>query len=177
MRVANYNSLLTMVVGMFVFTMFSTQAEATELRAWAYKFNSGHARFKVLHEFNDEAVLDRETRLVWQRSPGGITIWGNARFLCAGANTGGRYGWRLPSLSELSSLLDATAFSPALTPGHPFLGVSNSIHFTATVRVDAASVEPWGLDVTQGQVHFGVNPNDNHAYWCVRGPIAGPSAY
>ena len=42
-------------------------AEAIDLRSWDRKINNAHARFEVLQGFNDEAVLDKETQLVWER--------------------------------------------------------------------------------------------------------------
>ena len=62
-------------------------------------------------DMNSEAVLDRETGLVWQRVPSmaGTTYQSPVRG-CAHANTGGRYGWRMPTVEELASLLD---------PGNP----------------------------------------------------------
>src|SRR4249920_1124741 len=66
-------------------------------------------RFIVLSNFNSEAVLDRETGLVWQQNPfrAGNT-WAAAMqdldFGCIAKTTGGRSGWRLPRLEELQSL-------------------------------------------------------------------------
>ena len=63
------------------------------------------------------AVPDLETGLVWQRVPGATAVrWVNARRACYGANTGGRFGWRLPRVAELATLLTpgptrATSFS------------------------------------------------------------------
>jgi hypothetical protein len=37
-------------------------------QSWDQKLDSSN-RFKVLKGFNDEAVLDQETGLVWQRTP------------------------------------------------------------------------------------------------------------
>src|SRR5438309_3777890 len=66
----------------------------------------------------DQAVLDRETGLVWERSPPTTThTWSLARGECtSGRSTGGRKGWRLPSVNELSSLIDPAASDPALPP-------------------------------------------------------------
>ena len=80
-------------------------------------------RFVILANMNSQAVLDRETGLVWQRYPGTGTVfpvlsnWTNASLNCASAGTGGRYGWRLPTYHELSSLADSTGILPN---GHPF---------------------------------------------------------
>ncbi len=78
-------------------------------------------RFIVLSNFNGAVVLDRNTGLVWERSPGALEVWSNSRGICAGKNVGGQWGWRLPAFTELASLMDVNATSiPLLPPGHPF---------------------------------------------------------
>jgi len=55
-------------------------------------------RFVVLSNFNSEAVLDRETGLVWEKSPPTTHYsWYNSLDDCAERAIGGRMGWRLPS--------------------------------------------------------------------------------
>jgi len=39
------------------------------LKSWSREIKDATKRFEVLDRFNDEAVLDRETQLVWQREP------------------------------------------------------------------------------------------------------------
>src|SRR5262245_64403301 len=82
-------------------------------------------RFIVLSNMNSQAVLDRETGLVWQRSPLPPTSWTSASSVCAVTGTGGRMGWRLPTVNEITSLFDPSAFgasgtNPPLPAGHPF---------------------------------------------------------
>ena len=80
-------------------------------------------RFIVLTNWNSEAVLDRETGLVWQRTPqdpSGTGTYQQAAISCYQTKTGGRFGWRLPALEELMSLVDPTQSNPALPAGHPF---------------------------------------------------------
>src|SRR5262245_61970541 len=58
-----------------------------------------NTRFIVLSNFNSEAVLDRETGLVWERAPDTIArTWSVAAGRCASLKKGGRFGWRLPSV-------------------------------------------------------------------------------
>jgi hypothetical protein len=42
---------------------------AVPLESWDDKIPNAGTRFKILTEFNGEAVLDKETQLVWQQSP------------------------------------------------------------------------------------------------------------
>src|SRR4249919_3431545 len=101
--------------------------------AWDQKLPAA-TRFIVLSNWNYEAVLDRETGLVWERSPTQVArTWFQAVDYCGDLTTGGRKGWRLPTISELQSLVDPTQNAPALSVGHPFLGVlfstSLAVHF------------------------------------------------
>src|SRR5207245_7287955 len=68
-------------------------------------------RFVVLAAFNNAAVLDKNTGLVWEKSPAtpaGEGTWGGGTRTCLRKTTGGQQGWRLPAIPELASLLDPT---------------------------------------------------------------------
>jgi len=59
-------------------------------------------RFIVLSNFNDEAVLDRETGLVWERSPVSIlgTDWFTAVSACERLIVANRLGWQCTFVLE-----------------------------------------------------------------------------
>jgi hypothetical protein len=126
-------------------------------------------RFVVLAAFNNEAVLDKETGLVWEQTPAATThTWSTARFQCTGRVTGGRMGWRLPSISELSSLVDPNqSLPPALPVGHPFPNVQSAVYWSATtdaeLPTDAWNVGFGGSVGTSGKTYSG------YQVWCVRG--------
>jgi hypothetical protein len=83
-------------------------------------------RFIVLSNWNSEAVLDRETGLVWQRTPTNATLSDQAGAMrnCWQAAIGGRQGWRLPRVEEFMSLADPSNFANSSLPsGYPFLNV------------------------------------------------------
>jgi hypothetical protein len=74
-------------------------ASAPALHSWSQKLTT--KRFTVLKAFGGEAVLDKETGLVWEQSPSPTPInWGGAGNACIGRKTGGRLGWRLPALQK-----------------------------------------------------------------------------
>jgi hypothetical protein len=132
-------------------------------------------RFIVLSNMSGAAVLDRETGLVWQRSPDTTARdWANASDFCTFIPVGGgRKGLRLPTVQELASLLDLTQ-SPALPSGHPF----SNVQFTRNGQVVFYwSASTSALDSTQANVvlfqtgEVGFNPKSSAIgfTWCVRG--------
>jgi hypothetical protein len=92
------------------------------LASWSRKIDDARRRFDVLHAFGDEAVLDHETSLVWERFPSSEPrTWLEAIGHCYGRSIGDRLGWRLPTIEELTSLVDPTESLPRFLPsGHPF---------------------------------------------------------
>jgi hypothetical protein len=135
-------------------------------------------RFIVLSNFNSEAVLDRETGLVWERSPVSAlgTGWFNAVSACESLIVANRLGWRLPSVQELASLVDPTQSNPALPPGNPFegiVGLFGSVYWTAaTVEADATAGKAVdfsaGSIIQIGKVPLPL-PRSGARFWCVRG--------
>jgi hypothetical protein len=135
-------------------------------------------RFIVLSNFNSAAVLDRETGLVWERDPNTTRFFGNppqnwsqARADCLLTKTGGRAGWRLPSVHELTSLYDTSTPFPALAlpAGHPFLNVvSNPFYWSATAFAGAPGV--WAVRFEGGDGGaIAALETSNGDVWCVRG--------
>ena len=115
----------------------------------------------------DQAVLDRETGLVWQKTPDLNTMgWETAFTQCRLSTHAGRMGWRLPTVSELETLID-TGGTNGLPTGHPFLTGADFNFWTSTAdplndgrafRVDIAN--------------FNVNSElvgSGYRAWCVRG--------
>jgi enamine deaminase RidA (YjgF/YER057c/UK114 family) len=127
-------------------------------------------RFVVLTAFNNDAVLDKETGLVWEKSPQSAAVsLPNARLACANKAVGGRKGWRVPALPELASLVDPSVASPgpALPSGHPFAGVQSANYWSASAHVDNPTLT-WGVGFSNGAA-LGVSKAFDQRVWCVRG--------
>lgn len=116
------------------------------LRPWSSEFGAfgGCASARFTCVMNNSAVLDNETGLVWERTPGAsLSTAEIALDVCATRSVGGRQGWRLPSIAELSSLLDATVVAPSasLPTGNPFnLGGTDPTFWTSTVAHSGATL-------------------------------------
>jgi hypothetical protein len=92
--------------------------------------------------------------------------WTDARAVCADKDVGGRKGWRLPSISELSSLLDPTVRTrPMLPLGHPFTNVQD-VYWSATTMTDNTK-SAWLVFFDTGKVLHAFKTITFHV-WCVR---------
>ena len=127
-------------------------------------------RFVVLTNWNNDAVLDKETGLVWEKSPAtDIHTWSEARVECTGRTTGNRKGWRLPSIHELASLVHPSVPppGPTLVAGHPFTDVQSNNYWSATTNADDPT-DALFVNFSSGNVSD-VNKVGTLRVWCVRG--------
>ena len=140
---------------------------------WDQQLTTG--RFTVLSDFGGLAVRDNETGLVWERSPlttihpwdlsSGLT--NSAITQCTNRTTGGRKGWRLPSVHELASLVDPANSNPSLPTGHPFTNIQSGFYWSASTSAGDPTLA-WRVAFFNGDVNGSSKAGTNHA-WCVRG--------
>jgi Protein of unknown function (DUF1566) len=174
----SHRTVLTALVGLLV----CAPAASAQPQSWDKQLSASR-RFIVLEAFGGAAVLDKETGLVWERTPGDLNgdgllnasddkNWSNALYHCTSKVVGNRRGWRLPTVQELASLLDPSVQSPGpqLSPGHPFEigGPGAPAFWTASTYV----LNPAGAFL----ISFvnGLTPAPDKAtgaffVWCVRG--------
>jgi uncharacterized protein DUF1566 len=152
-------------------------AGASGFPTWSSTFTKG--RFTVLPAFNKEAVFDKETGLVWEQAPSTQNFnWFNALEVCYNLNLGNRYGWRMPTVEELTSLLDATQPAPMLPAGHPFNtnNVRSAFYWSATTNAFDPT-RAWDVSFFNGHITTGIKTFDDFGgggvsgpfVWCVRG--------
>lgn len=127
-------------------------------------------RFVVLSNWNSEAVLDRETGLVWERSPDTqMWLWYSSIGLCRTKSIGGRFGWRLPDFQELASLATPNADGTVgLPPGHPFENVVYH-RFWSSTSVASLDANARGVDFVEGTFFNASKTLVFSRHWCVRG--------
>jgi len=123
-------------------------------------------RFEIV--LSGQAVLDKETGLVWEQSPTGSLEWDDAMDYCYDLELGGRKGWRLPSVEELASLVDPTQAEPALPPGHPFSNIVNWYYWSSTTRFDVPTSARCVAHHHNGLVSIGYKTSFYYV-WCMRG--------
>jgi hypothetical protein len=117
---------------------------------------------------SDDLVLDKETGLVWMRTPdtGGMG-WSNAVELCYNKGAGRRRGWRLPSIEELASLIDPQKTTPPTLPdGHPF-NVQPSYYWSSTTY-ESDNLKAWLVNMNDG-VLGPLYKSTSNPVLCVRG--------
>ena len=133
---------------------------------WSQKLPADKRFLLVL---DGEAVLDRETGLVWEKSPDTtIRIWNDAVSYCYNKEVGGRKGWRLPTIEELASLVDTTQSNPALPSGHPFVNVQSGLYWSSTEYAGSPD-NAWYVYMSNGFVNFSSKSVDYFYVWPVRG--------
>lgn len=128
-------------------------------------------RFQLV--MNDEAVLDRETGLVWDKSPAtSVNDWTSALTQCYNRLVGGRLGWRLPTVEEISTLIEKNNSSPALPTNHPFTDIqaTNGLDRYWTISTTAWKTDhAWFVTFSNGTLNSAVKSTTTHYHWCVRG--------
>ena len=135
--------------------------------AWSLKFDASQRFTTVL---GGEAVLDWETGLVWEKSPDTLyRTWASAVSYAYTKEVGGCKGWRLPTVEELSSLVDTSVSgSPKLPSGHPFTNVQRDESYWSSTTSYSDTSFAWDVFFYDGSVG-----DSRKSYlglaWCVRG--------
>ncbi len=121
---------------------------------------------------NGEAVLDRETCLVWELAPSDTKLdWDAAIHHCINNTVGSRMGWHLPTIEQLLTLIDRNAPSggPLLPAGHPFKNVVSGFYGVADILPSDKS-RARAVEVYTGEVGHHKRTHKHHI-WCVRGGV------
>ncbi len=114
-----------------------------------------------------EGIADDLTGLIWHHSADleKLSTWNEALAAVRRRALQSQLPWRLPSINELESLVDASSHSPALSAGHPFSGVREAYWSSTT-----SYFEPdWAyvLYLHKGAVGVGFKKNRDFSLWPV----------
>jgi len=132
----------------------------------------------------DGTVTDNLTKLIWLKDPDcfGVIDWRSAMRAVQGLKDGdcgtnpafvlsdgsSAGDWRLPTMSELCTLIDFSRRDPALPEGHLFGGISPGYHWSAT-RIKAHSELAWIVYFESGTTCYEDIKNRAGHVWPVRG--------
>ncbi|MDF0664625.1 MAG: DUF1566 domain-containing protein [Nitrospira sp.] len=144
---------------------------ATIIKNWQQAHPAAQ-RFVILADFKNEAVLDKDTSLIWELSPITTSVtWNEARATCLTRATGGQRGWRLPAPAEMRSLVGPAVDSPIpnIPPGHPFVNIQPTSYWTVVPEANQPSYARY-VDAFLGNV-LSFTKLYTYPVWCVRGPI------
>jgi hypothetical protein len=143
---------------------------------WGYNVNqaqrvrctrfAGPAGASVTTHFTinaDDTVTDNHTGLVWQRTPPSTSYFaGDAIVYCDGLTHAGSSEWRLPTISEIQTIVDETRIDPAIDTS-VFPGVVPEYYWSSSdAPGDATWIIHFGRGITSGA------PNGGSVPWRVR---------
>jgi hypothetical protein len=127
-------------------------------------------------------VIDKLTKLEWQKAVGSARAWSEAEAYCSGLSLGGKTGWRLPTRIELLSIVywgsplpDAGLPSPSLSP--LFDPPAGQGYFWTSTPVAGTSDQRWSVvftGVVPGPVQAPTDATTKFEVRCVHGTTAAP---
>ena len=132
---------------------------------------ASNSRFAVYSPSSSaDVVWDKETGLVWERSPSTQKQVWDASIVAAFAKViAGRMGWRLPAMEELLSLSDPSQSGLKLPAGHPFQNIQNdTFYWSSTLGMTTPPNFAWGYDFGNGS-SSNVLKSAAMYVWLVRG--------
>jgi hypothetical protein len=112
-----------------------------------------------------KTVTDSTTGLVWQddATPAQMT-WESAIRYCEELDLGGNTDWRLPNINELTSIVDDTTSSPAISS--VFVNTTSTYYWSSTTAAGYTS-DAWYVSFYYG-LQYSYYKTDSNYVRCVR---------
>jgi hypothetical protein len=134
----------------------------------------------------DGTITDSLTKLIWLKNMNcfGMLDWKDAALAAKGLKQGdcgpnpdlvlsdgsSAGDWRLPTMTELCTLIDFSRRTPALPKGHMFFNVPSGYHWSATTLDDHSGMA-WIVYFESGTTCYENMKNRAGHIWPVRGPL------
>jgi len=122
-------------------------------------------RFSIIE---DNLVRDHLTGLIWQRQAtveAGRVCWQGALETVKELRASQPGNWRLPTINELESLVEAACHSPALPANHPFVDMQEGYWSSTTSSFETDWA--WVLYIEKGACGVGYKPDTTFYAWPV----------
>ncbi len=130
-------------------------------------YQKGAAR-SYTRDNTKEIVIDNTTKLQWQDNSDAKTVqktWSEAKEYCENLTLGGYDDWRLPSESELFTIVDYGRSNPAIDP--VFQNVISDWYWSSTNNISNNSYA-WGIYFNYIRAEW-LSKSNSHFIRCVRG--------
>jgi len=116
---------------------------------------------------NNSVISDKKQHIYWQDSTipkkKNTKDWDDAAIYCETLVLNGIENWRLPTFTELLSIVDYKHFEPAINP--VFEHTAEGTYWTAT-DFSATRSRAWTIDFRTGKTYYSYKTT-NHAVRCV----------
>ena len=126
-------------------------------------------------DLGDGTVIDNNTRLRWVKQPyphASYEYLDASKYCAAYAQADPEESWRVPTITELRSLIDTQERDPALPPGHPFNAGQDEIYWTCTTAPShwtfPTAIFKWVVRFSDGAERTRMTYNDYELVWCVQ---------
>lgn len=161
-------------LGVLLLLALGGNANADVLKPWTIL--APDRRFVVLDSFSGNAVLDRSTNLIWETDANGSSSgasWADAQSACHSRLLSEHFGWRLPKVEELLTLLSPLHGVHAPNPFTDVTTATNAFYWSASeVPTDNGDVSTSAYGVPFGIPGAVPHPKTNLGkIWCVRGGV------
>ncbi len=115
-----------------------------------------------------DIITDSKTTLQWQDDTTDTTMtWIAAIEYCENLSLGGNIDWRLPSLNELTSLVDDSRYNPSISA--VFQNTVSDYYWSSTT-LSRKSSQAWNVEFQDGYQYFYAK-EDSSFVRCVRAGI------
>ncbi|WP_447986413.1 Lcl C-terminal domain-containing protein [Nitrospira sp. Nam74] len=159
------------VMCLLAWVVFSQEVPASFPSQGDPAVSSGSQRFVAASD--GTVVKDLQTGFTWEQSPDfSYSVWTEAIAHCKAKTVGGHTGWRLPSIKELSTLIDSSQKDPALPSGHPFGNNKSSIFWSSTPS-ETDDMVAWHVSFFTGEAVTDQKSQTRRA-WCMLAEKATP---
>lgn len=132
----------------------------------------------------DSTITDSTTSLMWTKSSASTgKTWKDALSYCSGLESGNYTDWRLPTITELYTIIDDSRSNPALPPGFSSLGSPPALWSGTSLFANPAPAYAMVLSVNDARSYrgnkatgIGQLENELPRVLCVRsGPSVTPT--